>query len=217
MSKTTPKPASDDGARALLDRYLCPVPFHIVRTRFLGGIASPAATDATGPIDIVKGLWGGEFPEVDSLDALNELLAVLVMGLWNRLTRHQERSSPFRLVRAEVSVTTAGLARIALIRCEELDGFVDGLFGKEEELQLPERAHRGLEVLSEARAMFAAMHELARDPTKAATADDIATARRNVRELTRIGEREIHEVVLSCTRARRQALRTMPTAKRTLH
>jgi hypothetical protein len=33
------------------------------------------------------------------------------------------------------------------------------------------------------------------------TADDIAQTRRSVRELTKAGEREIHEVVLSCTRA----------------
>jgi hypothetical protein len=32
------------------------------------------------------------------------------------------------------------------------------------------------------------------------TADDIAQTRRNLRELTKIGEREIHEVVLSCAR-----------------
>src|ERR1700740_3621887 len=41
----------------------------------------------------------------------------------------------------------------------------------------------------------------------------IAQALGNVRELTRISEREIHEAVLSCTRARRQTLRWMPTAK----
>jgi len=34
-------------------------------------------------------------------------------------------------------------------------------------------------------------------------ADDIAKTRRNTRELTQVGEREIREVVLSCTRARR--------------
>ena len=201
----------------MLDRYRCPVPFHVVRTRFLGGIAAPVVTTATAPVDMVKDLWGGEFPEVDSLDALNELLGALVMGLWNRLTRHQERSAPFRLIRVEVPATTDGLARIALIRREEVDGFVDGLFGKEEELQLPERAHRGLQVLSEVRAMFVAMHGLASNPTKPVTADDIAKTRRNVRSLTKIAESEIHEVVLSCARARRQALPLLPGQRPTLH
>ena len=38
------KPVSDDEVRAFLDRYRCPVPFHVVRTRFLGSIASPVMT-----------------------------------------------------------------------------------------------------------------------------------------------------------------------------
>ena len=33
---------------------------------------------------------------------------------------------------------------ILLIRREELDGFIDGLFGKEESLEPPERARRAL-------------------------------------------------------------------------
>jgi CENP-B N-terminal DNA-binding domain len=33
------------------------------------------------------------------------------------------------------------------------------------------------------------------------------------RELTKIGEREIHEVLLSCTRARRQLLNSVPTGR----
>jgi hypothetical protein len=45
----------------------------------------------------------------------------------------------------------------------------------------------------------------------------IAQALGNVRELARISKREIHEAVLSCTRAHRQTLRSMPTAKPTLH
>ena len=46
----------------------------------------------------------------------------------------------------------------------------------------------------------AACYELACNPTKPMTADDIAQTRRSIRELTKVGEREIHEVVLSCTR-----------------
>ena len=56
---------SDDEVRALLDRYRCPVPFHVVRTPFLGDIANPAIS--ASPLEMVKALWGGEFPEFDSL------------------------------------------------------------------------------------------------------------------------------------------------------
>jgi hypothetical protein len=156
---------------------------------------------SASPLDAVKALWGGELPEFDSLDAINELLRILIMGLWNRLSRHQERSAPFRLVRIEIPETREGLAHIALIRREELDGFVEGLFGKEQSLELSERTHRSLDALSELRAIFDGLYELAGNPTKPVMADDIAQTRRNVRELTKVGEREIHEAVLSCTRA----------------
>jgi hypothetical protein len=49
------------------------------------------------------------------------------------------------------------------------------------------------------------------------TADDIAQIRRNIRELMKVGEREIHEVVLSCARARRQLLNSVPTTQPTRH
>jgi len=46
-----------------------PMPFHVVRTRLLGNIASPDMT--ASPMDTVAGLWGGELPAIDNLDALN--------------------------------------------------------------------------------------------------------------------------------------------------
>jgi hypothetical protein len=52
-------------------RYQSPVPFHAVRTRFLGNIASPIMS--ASPLDAVKALWGGDLPEFNSLDTLNEL------------------------------------------------------------------------------------------------------------------------------------------------
>jgi hypothetical protein len=210
------KLVSDDEVRALLDRYQCPVPFHAVRTRFLGNIASPVM--AASPMDTVADLWGGELPAFDSLDAANELLRVLVMGLWNRLTRHQDRNAPFRLTRIKVPATREGLAGIARIRREEVIGFIQGLFGKEQGLALPERARGALEALAEAGGLFTGVYQVAGDPTKPAAAADIAQTRRQIRELTKVCKREIHEAVLSCTRARRRGLDLMlPTTKPTLH
>jgi hypothetical protein len=62
MSRSSKPPVnavSDDAVRALLERYRCPVPFHAVRARFLGNIASPILS--ASPLDTVKALWGGEF------------------------------------------------------------------------------------------------------------------------------------------------------------
>jgi hypothetical protein len=195
--------------------YRCPVPFHEVRARFLGNIATPAV--AVSPMKMVERLWSGELPEFNSIDAANEPIGALIIGLWTRLTRHQERSAPFRLVRPDVMPTREGLATLAMIRCQELDGFVEGLFGDEETIGLPKRAHRGLETLSEMRALMAAVVQMARDETKAATDQGLQTSLRNVREMTKIAEHEIHAIVLSGARARRQMLAVLPTAKPTLH
>ncbi|WP_287786861.1 hypothetical protein [Acidiphilium sp.] len=213
--RTTPPTASDDQVRALLERYHCPVPFHAVRTRFLGNIASP---DMQGsPMKMVEALWGGELPTFDSIDEANELIGALVMGLWNRLTRHQERSAPFRLTRVEVPATRDGMATLARLRREELEGFVEGLFGDKESIDLPERAHKALGTLAEIRAGLEGAQILAEDPTKPAPPGEIAVTLGHFRELTRIFEHEMHEAVLSCTRARRQMLAALPARRPVLH
>jgi hypothetical protein len=213
--RQAPAGASDTEVRRLLDHYGCPTPFHAVRTRFLGNIASPLL--GASPLDQVNALWGGELPEFPDLDAANELVGALVMGLWNRLTAHQDRKHPFRLTRFDVPQTREGLEHVARVRREEIDGFVDGLFGSAEVMDLPERAHRALNVLSEIRAMLEGVRRLAADTSKPAREADLAGTLRNVRELTRIAEQEIHAAVLSCTRARRSMLEGMRTAKPTLH
>lgn len=155
--RPVPPIATDEQVRALLQHYRCPVPFHEVRTRFLGHIATPIM--GASPMKMVESLWGGELPEFDSIGAANELVGALVMGLWNRLTRHQERSAPFRLTRHDVAARE-GLAALALMRHQELDGFIEGLFGQQEAIDLPERAHRGLDTLAEMRALMAAVFDM---------------------------------------------------------
>jgi len=206
---------SDEEVRVLLDRYKCPVPFHEVRTRFLGNIASPVMS--ASPIETIKELWGGEFPPFDDIKAANELIGALVMGLWNRLTRHQERSAPFRLLRFDVPETAERLHRFVLTRRQELDGFVEGLFGGQEHIDLPERAHRALNSLSEMRAMFEGIHLLMEDKTKTRAHSEITETIHNVREFSKIAEHEMHEAVLSCKRARRQMLRQFSASKPMLH
>ena len=213
--RATPPPISDEAVRALLDRYQCPVPFHAVRTRFLGNIVSPDMR--ASPMKGIGALWGGELPAFDSIDDANELIGTLMMGLCNRLTRHQERSAPFRLTRLEVPATREGLAKLALLRREELEGFVEGLFGENESLDLPERAHKAMEALANVRAMMEASRELADDHTKPADPAEIAVTLGHFREITRIAEHEMHEAVLSCTRARRQMMQAASATKPVFH
>jgi len=209
------KPVSDDEVRALLQRYECPVPFHEVRTRFLGNIASPAMS--ASPIKVVERFWGGKLPAFDTLDDANKLIGALLAGLWNRLTRHQQRSTPFRLTRIDVAPTREGLSALALMRRQELDGFVDGLFGDNEDLDLPERAHRGLDKLAEMRALFAGVLNVTSDDAIAGTEKDMQATLQHMRGLTRNAEHEMHEIVLSSARARKQALPGVPARRFTLH
>jgi hypothetical protein len=215
QERKPPVIANEKKILALLETYACPVPFHEIRTRFLGNIATPAMS--ASPISVVKNLWGGELPEFESLDAVNELIGVLVNGLWNSLTRHQKRSDPFRLARPTVTPTRDGLAQLALIRRQELDGFVEGLFSGAEELDLPTKASAALDTLGEVRAMIAGVHEVAIDPSKPAELSDIATTMKHLRELTRITEIEINRVVLDCTRARRQMIGSASSSGPTRH
>ena len=184
---------TDDQVRALLKRYACPVPFHEIRTRFLGNIASPVMS--APPLDTVKELWGGELPEFPDIDAANELIGALVIGLWNRLTQHQDRGTPFRLVRVAQPDTQEGLHRLTLIRSQEIDGFMHGLFGNEEVVDLPKRAHRALDNLSEARGLLEGLHHATR-PTVEPAVSDIAAGCRMLRELSKKSEHEMHEAVI---------------------
>ena len=207
--------ASDAEVIALLERYRCPTPFHEIRTRFLGNIASPVMS--ASPLETVKQLWGGELPEFDSVDAVNELLGALVAGLWNRLTAHQSGRNPFRLLRFEVAQTREALKHLALVRRQELDGFVEGLFGPEEHINLPERAHKALGVLAEIRAMLVGVINLLDDSSKTAEPDDLKGLVRNIQEITIIVETELNKAIYSCVRARRQLLEQIPATKPTLH
>ena len=113
--------------------------------------------------------------------------------------------------------TREGLSALALMRRQELDGFIEGLFGEKEVLDLPERAHHGVSDLAEMRALFAAVVDAVNDDSMAGTDTDRETTLRHMRTMTRAAEHEIHAIVLSCVRARRQKLGGLPAKKPTLH
>jgi len=120
-------------------------------------------------------------------------------------------------VQRYLAITSEDVAQVALIRREELDGFVGGIFGTVKRLDLPERAHCRVEILGEVRSFFVAMQKLTVDAGKPQTSVDLVGISGSVRKLTQVAEREIHEVVLSCTRGRCQILNVMSAMKPTVH
>jgi len=204
MKKPPIKYVGDKKVRDLLARYACPIPFPAVRTRLLGNIASPRL-DAS-PVQTVKDLWGGELPEFDDIDAVN-LLFQDMMSLWNNLAKHQSRSKPFKLSREVAGATEDDIRRLCGIRTEELEGFVDGLFGTDEDLDLIERAVEGMEQIGQINAMIrGVLDHLDRPNMPPPTDKERAATLKNVKDLSHIAEKEIHAVILSCKRARAQSL-----------
>ncbi len=104
-----------------------------------------------------------------------------------------------------------------MLRRQELEGLVEGLFGTEEVLDFPERAHRGLGALSEMWALFEGTEAVARGEAKTGTERDMEKTLRLLRQMTKDAEHEIHATLLSCNRARRQMLASLPAQKPTLH
>jgi len=210
LSKPSSVPsASDKEVQALLLRYRCPMPLHAVRTLFLGYIASPRLD--VSPMAPVAQAWGGELPEFASSDEVEEVMRVLVQGLWNRLSEHQSTRTPFRLPRFEVTLTRQALHDLALVRAQELKGFVDGLFGAEEEMLLPQKAHEAVEALAELHAMFDGAAVLLADETKPAPVHELKALLRNLQQMTIVADEQINKAMQSCKRARGQRLETMAT------
>ncbi len=204
-----PNAATDKDVQALLVRLHCPTPLHVLRTLFLGHIASPRLdVSAMAP---VAQAWGGELPEFASSAEVEEVVSVLVHGLWNRLSEHQHARNPFRLPRFEVPSTRQALHDLARMRAQELKGFVDGLFGPQDELLFPQKAHEAVVVLAQLHAVFDGAAALLADATKPAPADELKALLRNLQQMTIVADEQINKAVQSCKRARGQRLETMAT------
>ena len=136
------------------------------------------------------------------------------MSLWNALAKHQSAIKPYRLVRMAATPDPDDLRRLCRTRTEELEGFIDGLFGDEEVIDLPERANEALDNLGEINTMMHGILDLMeRESAPPASEQEVVSIFRKVRELSRVAEKELHALVLSCKRARQQVLSTIAVDK----
>jgi len=153
----------------------------------------------------------------ETTDEANALFEVLLSGLWNRLTGHQKSRDPFRLVRFNTEPTRQSLAHLAQVRRQELEGFLEGLFGGNESIDLPEKAHQALDVLFDLIEMFGGAAKLLDDPSKPAAVDDLKGLLKNFQQMSIIVETEINRVVLDCERSRKRPSNLVAVDNRTLH
>ena len=211
MRSTKPPPGrgtpADKEVQALLARHHCPTPLHALRTLLLGAIASPRME--LSPMTPLAQAWGGELPEFASAEEVEEVMRVIMQGLWNRLSEHQNARTPFRLPRFEVLPTRPAVLELARMRAQELKGFVDGLFGTDDEMLLPQKAHEAVVALAELHAMFEGACGLLADDTKAAPDQELKGLLRNLQQMTIVADEHINKAVQSCKRSRGQRLETM--------
>ncbi|MDP3796270.1 MAG: hypothetical protein Q8R06_03860 [Polaromonas sp.] len=209
MNHSNTTAATDKDVQSLLVRYKCPTPFHVVRSLFMGNIASTRL--GASPLGALAQIWGGEMPAFGSQKDVEEVTGTLVQGLWNRLADHQNSRNPFRLTRSEVLPTRQALHDMALLRAQELEGFVDGLFGPEDEMLLPQKAHDAVQALAELYSMFGGTAELLADEEKPAPAHELKALLRNLQQLTIAADELINKAVQSSKRSRSQRLEAMNT------
>ena len=215
MKKHSLRYAGDKAVGALLERYACPTSFHVVRTRFLGNIATPKL-DAS-PLRTIESFWEGELPEFDNDSAANELFGSLT-GLWNEPAKHQSGTKPIRLTRMAAKPDSDDIRRLCRTRTEELEGFIESLFGDAEIIDLPERANEALDNLGQINAMIRGIVDLLeRESAPPASEKDLAGILKNVGELSHIAEQELHAVMLACKRTRQQTLSPIAVGKPTVH
>ena len=194
MSSPKPPPGpnvSDKDVQALLQRLRCPMPLHALRTLLLGNIASPRMD--VSPMAPLAQAWGGEMPEFASAAEVEEVMQVIVHGLWNRLSEHQNSRTPFRLPRFEVAPTRTALLDLARMRGQELKGFVDGLFGTEDEMLLPQKAHEAVTALADVHAMFDGAVGLLSDDSKPAPEQELKALLRNFQQMTIVADEQINK------------------------
>ena len=199
MAQKSPKYVGDAKIRALLEANSCPTPFHAIRAQFMGNIASPGLP--ASPNWTIHEFWPGAMSPFENFEEANELIQGL-HSLWNHLAQHQKRSKPFKLTIKPFSNDRVSMREFLEVRTEEIDQFLEGLLGDEEELTVPEDIRAEIELLSENYALMSAtLVMLDRDDT---TDEDASGLAQSLRELTKIAGVQINDIIMACVQHRRQ-------------
>ena len=177
----------------LLTKYECPYKLHEVRAAFMGAIASPFVVD---PAFELHALWDGEFPEIDSDEAIKEIQDTFLTRLWDALSTHSDQDNPFTLTPIAIPVSISDLMNQARIRGEELDAFMDGFFQDQEDFDLDPDAAESINVLEELIAMYLEIINM--DPQNPLSGSDLDALIQNSIKMHDMAEAEINNLIMLC-------------------
>ena len=91
------------------------------------------------------------------------------------------------------------------------------MFGSNDELDLPEAAHKAVDVLGEVRAMLAGAVKLLEDESKSAELSELKAFTYNLHDIGKVAEKEMNAAIQSCRRARGQGGPHGPVNNPTMH
>ncbi len=133
----------DEAFSKMLEHYACPTPLSVVKMRFCGAICSPNLK--LRPADVISSLWPeGAAPRLET-KAEADLFFKFFMGLWDEIfdlvTQNKIKLS---------SMKESNIMNYCQMRYDEIEqGFVEGFFGGEENLQIPGYLAQIVDSLSE--------------------------------------------------------------------
>jgi hypothetical protein len=193
LTSSNSKVMLNQDIQRLLTKYECPYQLHEVRAAFMGAIASPFVVD---PAFELHALWDGEFPELDSDDAVKELQDTFLTRLWDALSAHTDQDDPFTLTPFGVPASIDELIAQARIRGEELDAFMDGFFQDQEDFDLDLDAAESINVLEELIAMYLEIINM--PPENKLSTSDLEALIDNSKKMNEMAEAEINNLIMLC-------------------
>ena len=145
------------------------------------------------------------------MSAVNELMQVFAMGLWNQLSAHCDPGHPFELTPFSGINSDAEMRIFAQIKREEIECFITGFFQGADKIKLPPEIGESLDVLEDLVGMFAGVVAI---PKKSHDGEvEIVGLMSELQKVAGIAQKEINIIIVSTAQARRQG----GTSSRTLH
>lgn len=133
----------DESFLKMLEHYSCPTPLDVIKMRFAGAICSPNLK--LRPTDVIASFWpDGRTPRLET-KAEADLFFKFFMGLWDDIFA-QVKLNKVKLP----TLKDKDLIAYCQKRYDEVEqGYVEGFFGGEENLQLPGYLAQIVDSLSE--------------------------------------------------------------------
>ncbi len=158
-SKKPGKYIGDAGVAKFLEQYKSDTPFHIVRLRVLGALASPN-TDLL-PVMVIASFWPEDaFPKFVTKDEADIFFSTF-MGLWRRMEKMADASQNLLSARGKLG-DLEDAKNTLFTRVEEVDaGFIEGFWGGLDDIKMPSATAALIDGLgSEAEAYHALLEDV---------------------------------------------------------